>query len=408
MPSEYWIAQRLYFAQQADGTRRSRPAVRVALAGIIIGVMVMLLSVCVVVGFKQTITDKVVGFGAHIQVVNFDNNNTYEMKPIVVSDSLMQALGSFPHVKSVHPFITKPGILKTDKAFQGIVFKGTDYWDYFQSNLMDGTLPTRNNEVIISKRQADALALKTQDAILSYFVDDAVRVRKFIVTGIYQTGFTDFDDLFVLGLTEGGRRLNAWDSNQVAGVEILLDDIRFLDETADEIYFATVNHIDERAYHLYYVQTLRQLNPQVFAWLDLLDMNVVVIILLMMAVACFTIVSGLIILILDSVPLIGVLKALGADNTFVRRIFIAQAAMLIGKGMVWGNILALALALLQYHTHILPLDAATYYVNFVPIAFPYGWIITLNAAILMVALIVMLAPSAIITRISPAKVMHFD
>ena len=170
MPSEYWIAQRLYFAQQADGTRRSRPAVRVALAGIIIGVMVMLLSVCVVVGFKQTITDKVVGFGAHIQVVNFDNNNTYEMKPIVVSDSLMQALGSFPHVKSVHPFITKPGILKTDKAFQGIVFKGTDYWDYFQSNLIDGTLPTRNNEVIISKRQADALALKTQDAILSYFV----------------------------------------------------------------------------------------------------------------------------------------------------------------------------------------------------------------------------------------------
>lgn len=408
MPSEYWIAQRLYFAQQADGTRRSRPAVRVALAGIIIGVMVMLLSVCVVVGFKQTITDKVVGFGAHIQVVNFDNNNTYEMKPIVVSDSLMQALGRFPHVKSVHPFITKPGILKTDKAFQGIVFKGTDYWDYFQSNLIDGTLPTRNNEVIISKRQADALALKTQDAILSYFVDDAVRVRKFIVTGIYQTGFTDFDDLFVLGLTEGGRRLNAWDSNQVAGVEILLDDIRFLDETADEIYFATVNHLDEREYHLYYVQTLRQLNPQVFAWLDLLDMNVVVIILLMMAVACFTIVSGLIILILDSVPLIGVLKALGADNTFVRRIFIAQAAMLIGKGMVWGNILALALALLQYHTHFLPLDAATYYVNFVPIAFPYGWIITLNAAILIVALIVMLAPSAIITRISPAKVMHFD
>lgn len=408
MNSAYWIAKRLYFTQQADGTRRSRPAVRVALAGIIIGVMVMVLTVCVVVGFKQTITDKVAGFGAHIQVVNFDNNNTYEMQPIEVSDSLMQVLGCFPHVASAHTFLTKPGIMKTDDAFQGIVFKGTDYWDYFANNLQEGSLPQKPDEVLISRKQANALALTLSDHILSYFVDEQVRARKFTITGIYETGFSDFDNLFVVGLPEVVRRLNAWDSTQVSGIEILLDDIRYLDQTAEEIYFATLHLLDEHGYHIYYVQTLHQLNPQVFAWLDLLDMNVVVIILLMLAVSAFTIISGLIILILDSVQLIGVLKALGADNTYVRRIFIAQAAMLIGKGMLWGNILALMLALAQCFTHAIPLDPATYYVNFVPVAFPCEWLLTLNAGILLVSLIVLLAPSAIITRISPAKVMHFD
>ena len=408
MNSAYWIAQRLYFSQQADGSRRSRPAVRVALAGIVIGVMVMLLTVCVVVGFKQTITDKVAGFGAHIQVVNFDNNNTYEMQPITVSDSLLQVLSHFPHVASVHPFLTKPGIVKTDDAFQGIVFKGTDYYDYFAQNLQEGTLPTKPNEVLISARQAKALALNVGDGMLSYFVDEQVRARKFTITGIYETGFGEFDNLFVLGLPAVVTRLNQWDSTQVSGVEILLDNTRYLDETADAIYFATVNHLDENGYNVYYVQTLHQLNPQVFAWLDLLDMNVVVIILLMLAVSGFTIISGLIILILDSVQLIGVLKALGANNGYVRRIFIAQAGMLIGKGMLWGNVLGLGLAALQYFTRMIPLEASTYYVNYVPMAFPWGWLLLLNAGILFVSLLVLLAPSAIITRISLAKVMHFE
>ena len=408
MNSAYWIAKRLYFTQQAAGSRRSRPAVRVALVGIIIGVMVMLLTVCVVVGFKQTITDKVAGFGAHIQVVNFDNNNTYEMQPIMVIDSLMQVLGGYPHVASAHVFLTKPGIVKTDDAFQGIVFKGTDYWDYFAKNLQEGALPEKPNEVLISRHQANALTLTVGDGMLSYFVDEQVRARKFTITGIYETGFGEFDDLFVLGQPEVVRRLNGWDSTQVSGVEILLDDIRYLDATADEIYFATVNHLDENGYNVYYVQTLHQLNPQVFAWLDLLDMNVVVIILLMLAVSGFTIVSGLIILILDGVQLIGVLKAMGADNAYVRRIFIAQAGMLIGKGMLWGNVLGLGLAAVQYFTHWIPLDAATYYVNYVPIAFPWGWLLMLNAGILLVSLLVLLAPSAIIARISPAKVMHFE
>lgn len=408
---EIWIAQRLYFSQNSSKeaeVRSSRPAVRVALAGIIIGVMVMIITICVVVGFKQTITDKVAGFGSHIQIVNFDNNNTYEMQPVSVSDSMLTALRAFPYVAAVHTFATKPGIVKTDDAFVGIVFKGTDYWNYFAANLIEGTLPEKTNDVIISELQAKQLSLRVGESMLSYFVDESVRVRKLHITGIYRTGFGDFDQIFVLGNIDVVRRLNGWDENEVSGVEILVDNIRNLDNTADQVYFATVNHLDENGYNLYYVQTLRQLNPQIFAWLDLLDMNVVVIILLMLCVSGFSIISGLIILILDSIQLIGVLKALGADNCFVRRIFISEATMLIGKGVFWGNVLGLGLCAVQYFTHILPLEASTYYVNYVPIAFPWGWWLLLNIGTIAVSLLIMLAPSAIVTKISPARVMHFE
>ena len=408
---EIWIARRLYFSQNSDRSTEahsSRPAVRVALAGIIIGVMVMIITICIVVGFKQTITDKVAGFGSHIQIVNFDNNNTYEMQPIFVSDSMLTALRAFPHVASVHTFATKPGIVKTDDAFAGIVFKGTDYWDYFAANLIEGTLPQQPNDVLISSLQAGQLSLHVGDALLCYFVDESVRVRKLHISGIYETGFCDFDQLFVLGNQDVVRRLNGWTADQVSGVEILVDNIRHLDEVADNVYFATVNHVDADGYNLYYVQTLQQLNPQVFSWLDLLDMNVVVIIVLMLCVSGFSIISGLIILILDSIQLIGVLKALGANNRFVRSIFIAEAAMLIGKGVFWGNVLGLGLCAIQYFTHLLPLEAATYYVNYVPVAFPWGWWLLLNIGTIAISLLVMLAPSAIVTRISPARIMHFE
>ena len=191
-------------------------------------------------------------------------------------------------------------------------------------------------------------------------------------------------------------------------MEILIDEIGVLDEVADNIYFATIRVMDEDGYHVYYVQTLQEQNPAIFAWLDLLDMNVVVIIVLMLLVAGFNIVSGLIILILDGITLIGTLKALGADNRFVRRIFLTQAAMLIGKGVVWGNIVGLGLAALQYFAHLIPLDATTYYVEYVPIAFAWGWLILLNVVTIAISLIILLLPSMIITKISPAKVMHFE
>ena len=406
--SEFFIASRLYFSQQGE-ERNSRPAVRVALAGMIVGVMVMILTVCIVVGFKQTVTQQVAGFGAHIQVVSFDNNNTYDLHPIEVPDSLLAQLGAFPHVVKAAPFITKPGMLKTDSAFHGIVLKGTDYWDFFARNIKEGALPASPQEVLLSLPVARLLGLAVGDAVTTYFVDENdVRARRFRIAGLYETGFTQFDELFVLTPLEAAKRLQGWEEKTYSGVEILLDKIRYIDAVSEDIYFAVVNRLDEKGYNIYYVQTLQEQNPAIFAWLDLLDMNVVVIIILMLLVAGFNIVSGLIILILDGIQLIGTLKALGADNRFVRRIFLAQAALLIGKGILWGNVLGLGLAVLQYFFHLVPLDAATYYVAYVPVVFPWGWWLLLNGGTIAVSLLILQLPSMIITKISPAKVMHFE
>ena len=419
--SAFKIATRLYFSEQAEH-RQSKPAVRVALAGMIVGVLVMILTICIVVGFKQTVTAKVAGFGAHIQVVSFDNNNTYDLQPIEVSDSMLTQLASFPHVVQVAPFITKTGMIKTDSAFQGIVLKGTDYWSFFERNLMEGVLPVEPNEVLISRIMANRLQLGVGQSVLAYFVDGTdYRARRFKIVGLYDTGFAQNDELFVVTTLSTARPLLSTKNSQLlstfnsqlstnifSGVEVLIDDFAYLDQVADDIYFATVRRMDENGYNVYFVQTLQDQNPAIFAWLDLLDMNVIVIIILMLLVAGFNIVSGLIILILDGVQLIGTLKALGADNRFVRRIFLIQSSWLIAKGVLWGNIIGLALVALQYFTHLMPLDPATYYVSFVPVVFPWGWLLLLNMLTIGLSLLILLLPSMIISHISPAKVMHFE
>ncbi|MBO4362682.1 MAG: ABC transporter permease [Paludibacteraceae bacterium] len=415
MQTEWQIARRLYYSSAAH--RTARPAVRVALAGITIGVTVMLITVCVVIGFKQTVTEKVAGFGAHIQITSFDNNNTYEYQPIFAPDSMLTMLRSLPHVESVNTFATKPGMLKTGDAFQGIVLKGlpiTDAnasqepaWQFFSKNLIDGSLPKEPNDILLSQENARLLSLKVGESVLCYFVGDALKVRKFNIAGIYSSSFAEYDKLFVVCPLPTVIQLNGWQPAQVSGIELRLDDLSHLDEVYDDVYFAVANRLDEEG-SAYYPQSVIQMHPAVFYWLDLLDMNVWVIIILMLAVSGFNIVSGLIILILDAIPLIGILKALGADNRFIRRIFIHEATILIGKGMLWGNILGLSLAALQYFFHLIPLDAATYYVPYVPVAFPWIGLILLNVLILGVSLLTLLAPTSLATRISPAKVMHFE
>ena len=404
--TEWKIASRLYFSEEGKA-RTSRPAVRVALGGIIIGVVVMIVAICVVVGFKQEVQRKVAGFGSHIQVVNFDNNATYELQPVDISDSLINKLQGLHHVKKVSTFASKPGILKTDSAFQGIILKGTDYWEYFADNLVVGSVPASANEVIISTVLASQLHLTVGDQILCYFVQESLRVRKLYISGLYNTCMSEMDRMFVLGDIALVRQLNHWTETQASGIEVLVDDLKYLHEVADRVYFATANRLDE-AGNAFYTQTLEQLNPQIFGWLDLLDMNVIIIILLMLCVSGFSIITGLIILILESVNLIGTLKALGANNQFVRRIFIYEAILLVGKGMVFGNIIGLGLVALQHFTRIIPLDAATYYVSYVPMAFPWGWLIILNLGVLAISWLVLLAPSAIVSQISPAKVIHFE
>lgn len=404
--AEWKIARRLYFSSEG-ASMTARPAVRVALFGIIIGMIVMIIAICVVVGFKNEVQRKVAGFGSHIQVVNFDNNATYELQPIDVSDSLVNKLQGISHVSKVSRFASKPGILKTDSAFHGIVFKGTEYWDYFNENIVVGSLPESKNEVIISTVLANQLHLTTGDYILCYFVQDDLRVRKLQISGLYNTCMSEMDRLFVLGHMDVVRQLNQWTSSQASGLEILVDDLTNLDAVADRVYFATANRLDEAGNALY-TQTLEQLNPQIFGWLDLLDMNVVIIIILMLCVSGFSIITGLIILIMDSITLIGTLKALGANNKFVRRVFIFEAIMLLGKGMILGNILGMGLVAIQYFTHAIPLDATTYYVNYVPMGFPWIGLLGLNIGVLVISWLILLAPSAIITQISPSQVMHFE
>lgn len=410
MTTEWQIAQRLYYSSSEH--RTARPAVRVALAGIAIGVAVMLLTVCVVIGFKRTVTEKVAGFGAHIQITSFDNNNTYEYQPIFAPDSLLTTLAQIPHVVSVNIFATKPGMLKTNENFQGIVLKGLpddneDAWKFFSSNLVEGTLPVQPNDVLISQDNARLMGLFVGETVFCYFVGDALKVRRFTITGIYNSSFAEYDRLFVIGLLPTVNKLNGWEQTQVSGIEMRLTDLRYLDEVYDEVYFSVANRLDEEG-SAYYPQSVIQMHPAVFYWLDLLDMNVWVIIILMLAVSGFNIVSGLIILILDAIPLIGILKALGANNRFIRRIFIREATILIGKGMMWGNIFGLLLAALQYFFHLIPLDPATYYVAYVPITFPWLGLIALNLLVLGVSLLTLLAPTSLATRISPAKVMHFE
>ncbi len=418
MRNEWMIAKRLYYAEGKEDKKMSLPAIRVALTAIIVGMVVMIITIFVVIGFKQEIQQKVAGFGSHIQIVNFDNNNTYEMQPISVSDSLLERISSIEDVDYVQRFATKPGMLKTDSAFQGIIFKGLPLndsvsagspsgWDFFTDYLIKGHLPKAQNEVIISSTMSDLLNLQVGSAFFAYFIEEKIRSRKFTIVGIYNTCFSDYDKSFVLGDIRQVQSLNGWDEDEVSGVDVNIRDFSELDRIHDKVWMRVGNKPDERGNFLY-TQDIREQNPNVFSWLELLNMNVVIIILLMVCVAGFNIISGLLILILDAVQFIGILKALGADNGFLRRIFLCRASFLVINGMLWGNVIGLILCALQYYFHVIPLDPTAYYVSYVPIAFHWGWWSVLNVGTFLVSMLILVAPSAIITRISPAKVMHFE
>ena len=408
MRVERFIARRMHFASNDAGRQMARPAVRVAVGGIALGVAVMIVTLAVVFGFKQTIRDKVVGFGGHIQVVNFDNNSTYEMQPVVVTDSLLDALQAIPGLVSAQPFCTKPGIIKTGEAFQGVVMRGAEGPDpFFTNNLETGRMPAEPREILLSRRMARKLRLDVDSTFYCYFIEEQVRVRKFLVSGIYNTDFADYDDLFIIGDANVVRQLNQWDADQASGIEVRINDFNRLAEIADDVYFATANRVDRDGNH-YYTLTIEEQNPTIFGWLRLLDMNVVVIIILMLAVSAMNIISGLIILILGSVQMIGVLKAMGANNRFICRIFLLEAAYLVAKGMLLGNLLGIALCAVQYFFRLVPLDPASYYVSYVPIEWNVtAWLI-LNIGTLALIMLILLLPASIVSRISPAKVMHFE
>ena len=330
MNLELFIARRIHFSK--EGNRQvTPPAVRIAIVGVALGLAVMILSVAIVIGFKKEVRNKVIGFGSHIQITNFDNNSSYETTPIAVSDSLLQALREFPGIKHIEGYATKMGILKTDSDFQGVVLKGidTDYdWSFFRNNLKEGELLTidpkkTSTDVIISRYLSDLLGLKLGDSILTYFVQEDVRARKFNIVGIYETGFMDYDKLFVLADIKQIRRLNGWEKDEVSGLELLVDDYDKLDQIAEDLYFNLVEKQDRHG-NTYFTRSIKEMNPMIFNWLDVLDVNVVVILILIFAVAGFTMISGLLIIILERTNMIGILKALGENNVSIRKIFLSS------------------------------------------------------------------------------------
>lgn len=409
-----FIAYRLYRNPESE-KQVSRPAVLIAMIGIAIGLAVMIVAVSVIVGFKSEVRDKVVGFGAHIQIGNLDAVRSYETRPVVVDDSLRTLLAAYPQVDHVQRYSTKPGMIKTDDAFQGMVLKGIGpEYDrtFFSRHLLEGEFPqfsdtASSNRVLVSKAFADKLKLKTGDKIDTYFIQENVRARRLTVAGIYQTNFSEYDNLFLLTDLYLVNRLNGWQPDQVSGAELTIRDYNRLEETTYEIATALEEATDRYGAE-YCVRNVEQLNPAIFAWLGILDVNIWVILFLMIGVAGFTMVSGLLIIIIERTSMIGVLKSLGADNLTIRKTFLWFSVFLIGKGMLWGNLIGLAFYFVQRWFGIFKLDPETYYMATVPVSFNLWLFLLLNAGTLFASLFMLLAPSYVITRIHPANSIRYE
>ena len=410
-----FIARHIY-SDNTSEQKVSRPAIRIATAGVAIGLAVMIVSICVVLGFKHTIRDKVIGFGGHITVANFISLHGSEQVPIVMNDSMMTVLKRIEGVRHVQRYAVKQGILKTDNDFLGVMFKGVSAeYDttFIHSNMVSGLIPKfsdtkSGNKIVISKIMADALRLKTGDKVFAYFIDDNnVRMRRFTVSGIYQTNLTQYDKAVCFTDLYTATRLNGWQSDQAGGAELEVNDFSRVDEVED-IVIKKINRTSDSYGETYSSETIQESNHQIFSWLDLLDLNVWIILALMLCVAGFTMISGLLIIILERTNMIGVLKALGAGNSTVRHTFLWFSVFIIGKGLIIGNLIGLGIVLLQHFTGVITLDASTYYVKTVPVEINMPIILLLNAATLIISIFVLVAPSYLISHIHPAKSMRYE
>ena len=412
-----FIAHRIYSDHIGDQQKVSKPAIRIAVAGVAIGLAVMIISVCVVLGFKHTIRDKVVGFGSHIQVANFYTLQSSAIdQPVAIGDSMMNVLKRTDGVKHVQRFAMKQGILKTDIDFLGVMFKGVGpEFDstFIHKSMVEGSIPhfsdqQSTNRILISKDMASKLNVKAGDRIFAYFIGEGgVRTRRFTISGIYQTNLAQYDKTTCFCDLYTARKLNAWTDDMVTGAELTVNDFKQLSTTANDI-INRVNRTQDQYGNTFSSKTIRELSPQIFSWLDLLDLNVWIILAIMTAVAVVTMISGLLIIILERTTMIGVLKALGARNSTVRHTFLWFAAFIIGKGLLIGDALALALILLQKLTGFAKLDPQTYYVDVVPVELDWMLIVALNIATMLIALFVLIAPSYLVSHIHPAKSMRYE
>ena len=395
--------------------RASRLATGIATFGVAIGLAVMLVSVAIVQGFQREVESKVLGFGAHIKVMNYKSLGQQEYSPIVIDDSITSRLSAIPNVASVARYCIKPGMLKTDANFKGIAIQGIgqDYdRNFICSHLVKGEMPeftdsVNSGKLVISQAMAREMQIDVGETIYAYFFEQTVRARKFTVAGIYKTNLTDFDKNFAYTDLYTIHRLLGWDSLQYAGAELRLCDFERLDETL----MSVVNEVNRKqdAYGEYYSSiSIRMEHPQIFAWLQLLDMDVIVILILMTCVSIFTTISGLLIIILERTNFIGIMKALGARNRQVRHLFLNYAMLIILRGIVLGNVLAFAIILLQKHTGLITLDPEVYYVEAVPVLVNWWWVLAIDLGTLVISVLAMIVPSFVVSNITPAKSIRFE
>ena len=415
MNLSFFIAKRIY-SDKGDKRKVSRPAIHIATAGVAIGLAVMILTVSVVLGFKHTIRDKVIGFGSHIQVANFLTMQSSDPYPICIDDSIMRVIKGIEGVEHVERFALTQGILKTDEDFLGISFKGIgpEYdLSFIKSNLKSGSLPSfsdsaNKGNLLLSSATADKMNLKTGDKVYAYFISDTgVKMRRFTVSGIFQTNMSQFDNSLCFTDLYTARKLNNWDGQLCSGAEVRVADLQLIDAVASRIA-DKVNRTTDHEGNIFSSQTIYESYPQIFSWLSLLDVNVWIILALMICVAGFTMISGLLIIILERTQMIGVLKALGMKGASVRHTFLWFAVFIIGKGMLIGDLLAAAIIVLQRQTGFISLDPTTYYVSEAPTEVNLPAFLLVNAATLLISVLVLVGPSFLISHIHPAKSMRYE
>ena len=387
----------------------ARPIARVAVISIALGLSVMIIAVAIVTGFQKQIREKVVGFGGHIQITEYNTNSSYEYPPVDRNPAFMPKLKALPGIKHIQVFGIKAGIISTGKQIQGVVMKGIDRdFDtaFFAKRLIKGRMPilkdtATSQDILVSRTLSMLLGLKVGGPLRVFFINSGeVRARRFNICGIYETELAEFDKIYIIGDIRHIQKLNGWKPNQIAGFEILVSDFNDIDNMGHQVFNLVSYNLNAR--------TIKQLYPQIFDWLELMDMNVLIIIVLMVIVAVITMISTLLILILEQTTLIGLLKAMGAPNWSIRRIFLMKAAWLTLKGMFWGNVIALTICIIQMKLHFLTLPQETYYMAFVPINLNPMHVVLINAGTLLICTVMLVVPSYIIARIQPVKAIRWE
>ena len=409
MNSSIFIAKRLFTAKE-NNNNYTRPIIRIAILAIAISVAVMILSVFILSGFKDNISNKVIGFGSHIKITKFNNNQSFENDPIDFNVEIYDKIKNLDFVSHINKYATKAGIIKNDVDIHGVVLKGVsgDYnWEFFKDNLISGDIPNIKdstkiaiNDILISESISKKLNIKLGEELVIYFIQNPARVRKFKVSGIYKTALSEFDDITAIADLNHIIKLNNWNTNQIGGYEIKTLDFDNVSSYTSEI--------DELIDFNLKAQNSKELNPQIFDWLRLQDFNVVIILILMLLVGCVNMVTSLLIIILEKSKFIGILKAIGLSNWNIRKIFIYNSLYILLNGLLWANLVVILFTFFQKRFHLISLDETIYFMSSVPVKFDIFSMSIINVGTIFICYIVLIIPTILIAKISPAKSIRFE